>query len=312
MFKAIVNKPNVLSGFSPFPGSQAVLNVVGMGLSTPMSLFRNNVNATSISIDRRVLAVDVPVAGLTANEELKAFLVTSNNGTYPVLITGVINNDIILSEPLSREVEISPTSPCEVYFPLYTYALTPLVKGLYTYSIEYTNALDGNTEVEKGLIKVVTRPFRTGLNHQKLLEIFPSLTQLLQRAQGDYNSQISQSLDLVILKVRALLSGGNSGLDEDSILNPESLMTAHAYYAAALIYEGLTEWEQANNLRAQGDVYFDLACQSLSIDYNGDGEVSDNEALKKLKGGRASDVGGNFPPLSSDRWGFQPTRNLKH
>lgn len=311
MLKAIKNKVNVIQGLSPFPlSTEPVLTIVGFNISDPMVAYRAPNQGTSISHDRRTITLDSGVIGLKLNEELKAFIVTSNGGTYPVEIAGVIDDTLILTEPLSREVVISDTEPCDIHFNSYFYSLTPTTQGMFTYSILYTG-LDGDNHVEKGIIKVVNRPFDTGLSHLKLLNIFPSLSSLLQRNQEAFSNQIKSGLDILSLKVRSILSGSIQKLDEDSILNPESLMTAHAYFAGAVIYEGLGEWETASQYREQGDAMLNLAMSSISLDYNGDGEVTNEETLIKKKGGNAGDLGGNFNRSSID-WGFNPKRSQKH
>jgi len=313
MLKAIKSKVFRLNFLAPWclDAGFPTLNIAGMGISVPMLASRPSNVATSISNDRRILTLETEVIGLKKNEELKAFIITSNMGEYPIEITGVVDGvNLVLAEPLSREVQISETEPCDIQFSAYYYEFTPNTLGLYTYGITYT-ALDGSTSSHKDVIKVVNRPFDTGLSHTKLLGIFPSLAAQIQRNQEGFTTQIKSALEVVILKVRGILAGSTQKLDEDSILNPESLLNAHAYYAGALIQEGLGEWETANQYRMQGDALLELAMQSVALDLNGDGEITNDENLLKKKGGKSLDLGGNFNRQGIDM-GFNPKRSTMH
>ena len=68
-------------------------------------------------------------------------------------------------------------------------------KQTVAYAVEYVQSEGTQTinRVEKGSLKIVPRPFDTGLDHNKLCSIFPHIADLAPRRANGFEEQISSS-----------------------------------------------------------------------------------------------------------------------
>ena len=274
----------------------------------------NDIEVSSISNDRRTLNLSSSSSSLKPFQS-KGFLMTDGDNYFPIQIIRVVDTTLILSTPLPREINID--NPSNIQFSNYSVIVPALdldTIKTYSYVIDYVENYGGQelARQEKGILKVCKRPFNTGLDHNRLVSIFPHLADKLSRNQTDFNEQIQSSLEELSLYVRDLVLPKDA--DEDDVHNPEFLLNAHAYLAGSRVFELLGNLETAEKMRARGIELADLTMRTISLDLNKNSEVDLGEENLRQKGGNIGDLRGNFASrIVSDYEGrYNPFRSFRH
>jgi hypothetical protein len=270
--------------------------------------------AVSISNDRRTITLSSQTPSLKPYQ-INAYLMTDGDSYYPIQINRIVDTTLILSTPLPKEISFADNST--IQFTNYSVIIDsddlPVIKT-YSYGIEYIQNFGGQeiSRSEKGVLKVCKRPFNTGLDHNRLISIFPHLGDKLGRNQVDFNEQIIASLEELALYVRDLVLPKEC--DEDDVLTPELLLNPHAYLASARVFELLGNIETAEKYRARGIELADLTMRTISLDLNKNSEVDLGEENLRQKGGNIGDLRGNFASrIVSDYEGrYNPLRASRH
>lgn len=273
-----------------------------------------DLDATSIGNDRRTLTLSSSSPSLKPYQ-YNAYLMTDADNYYPIQILRIVDNTLILSSPLPREISFDGNA--KIQFSNYSVLIPSndidTIKT-YSYAISYVQNFGGQEieRQEKGIIKVCKRPFNTGLDHNRLMSIFPHLADKLSRNQTDFNEQIQSSLEELALYVRDLVLPKDA--DEDDVHNPEFLLNAHAYLACSRVFELLGNLETAEKMRIRGIELADLTMRTISIDLNKNQEVEADEENLRQKGGNKGDLRGNFAGRQVDQYEarYNPFRSFRH
>lgn len=258
---------------------------------------RASLSVSAIGTDRKTLTLTASTTPLKPLQK-DAFLTTNSDSFYPVSITRIFNNLVLLAEPLPKEVEIGVGGVAGLVFAIYrktllTATYTSIAQTL-AMTVNYSENL-GDTPVVRSVkssLKVCPRPFSTGLTHNLVLDSFPNLSEVMSRRQTDLNTFIiGGEADLLLLVRDALLS---KDCTEDEIFNAEIFQQAHLYFTAARIYEVLGQFELAEKLRTRAIALTDSALKVVSLDLDGDGIVDQEEIVVPINGGKPTDFRGNF------------------
>ncbi|MGI9215356.1 MAG: hypothetical protein ACR2HS_06995, partial [Gammaproteobacteria bacterium] len=184
-------------------------------------------------------------------------------------------------------------------------------KQTIAYVVEYVQSEGTQTinRVEKGSLKVVPRPFDTGLDHNKLSSIFPHVADLAPRRSNGFEDQLSSSLDELALYVRDLIVPKN--VDEDDIHNSHDLLQAHAYLAIARIHELNGNIDLSEKMRSRGIELADLSMKTISLDLNTDGIIQTTENNQRISA--STDIRGNLAGRIVGEYEAQfiPSRNMR-
>tara|TARA_B100000497_G_scaffold82486_1_gene91955 strand:- start:420 stop:827 length:408 start_codon:yes stop_codon:yes gene_type:complete len=135
---------------------------------------------------------------------------------------------------------------------------------------------------------------------------------MIPRRQSDFKAQIKASLDEIGLNIRNHLSADN--LTEDEVFNSESFKLAHAYCAAARVYELNLQLDVAQAMRARCDELLNSALSSVAIDIDGDGVIDSGEENLSKVGGSSKDFRASWKAYtknSNDSF-FTPGRGMRH
>ena len=184
--------------------------------------------------------------------------------------------------------------------------------GYYTWQVDYTQLYMSQPHNGKRLIKVTPRPFDTGLTHTELVALFANLADMIPRRQADFEPQIQAAEDELILAIRAHLNSDD--ITEDEIFNPESFNLAHAYCTAAIIYEQVLQFDNAEAMRARCADLLDRALQSIALDLDGDGIIDEGEESLQRAGGSPTDLRASWKSYTKkdNDTTFTPARGMRH
>ena len=284
-------------------------------ISVNLTQSRANSSITAIASDRRTLTLSASADPLQADQQ-RAFIITEGDTYFSVTLSRIVGTTAILAEPLPREIDLSTAATLHVpmYYTSITTAQLTDTDGYYSYTVGYTADLgDQNREyTDKGVIKVTLRPFDTGLDHDLLVGMFAPLADMVPRRQSDFMPQVKASLDELSMNVRGYLLADN--LTEDEVFNAQSFQLAHAYCAAALIYEQGAQLDMAEAMRARCNDLLKAALDAVALDIDGDGTIDTGETNQSQVGGSATDLRAswrNYSKSSEDSF-FTPARGMKH
>lgn len=318
MRKAITGQDYLYEWNAPTPLSAApTLSVTGgsSAFSVAMTQSRSDSTVTAIASDRRTLTLSASADSLQ-RDQAKGYLVTNGDTWFSVTISRVVGTSAILAEPLPREIDLSSSATLvfSMYYATITSAAVTGVSGYYAFNINYSSDLgsQNHTRLEKGTLKVTPRPFNTGLDHDELVATFANLADMIPRRQSDFKAQIKASLDEIGLNIRNHLSADS--LTEDEVFNSESFKLAHAYCAAARVYELNLQLDVAEAMRARCDELLNNALSSVTIDIDGDGVIDEGEENLSKVGGSAKDFRASWKTYtknSNDSF-FTPGRGMRH
>ncbi len=272
---------------------------------------RDDVSVSAIADDRRTLTLTASVNTTLERDEVRAFLRTTRDTYYAVKVTRLGGTTAILAEPLPRELDLTSAATLDFASAYVDIPSAKAVTGSYPYTLTYTDNL-GSPQTESGILKVTPRPFNTGLDHDELVDRFPQLADMVPRRQSDLAPQISAALDEIILSVRDHVIA--DGATEDDVFNQGSFLSAHAYCAAAIVYEATLQLDVASAMRERKYELLEVALRSVTIDLDGDGHIDEGESNLRRSGGSKTDFRGSFKNFSKVPYDsqFTPARGMRH
>ena len=298
---------------APLSGTPSIaFYLEGGSVGGAMTQGRSDLVATDLDRDRRAITLSASATALKPFQS-DAFLLTDADTFFAIKIVRIAGNQLVLADPLPRDISFNANSTIQFASWLYTCSSSNITASKQTiaYAVEYIQSEGTQTinRVEKGSLKVVPRPFDTGLDHNKLCSIFPHIADLAPRRSNGFEEQISSSLDELALYVRDLIVPRD--VDEDDIHNSHDLLQAHAYLAIARIHELNGNIDLSEKMRARGIQLADLTMKTISIDLNNDGKAQDSELNQRI--GIAKDIKGNMAgrTVGSYEALFIPARNMR-
>jgi len=277
-----------------------------------MTQGRSDLVATDLDRDRRAITLSASATALKPFQS-DAFLLTDADTFFAIKIVRIAGNQLILADPLPRDISFNANSTIQFASWLYTCSSSNITASKQTiaYAVEYVQSEGTQTinRVEKGSLKVVPRPFDTGLDHNKLCSIFPHVADLAPRRSNGFDEQISSSLDELALYVRDLIVPRD--VDEDDIHNSHDLLQAHAYLAIARIHELNGNIDLSEKMRSRGIELADLSMKTISLDLNTDGIIQTTENNQRVSASK--DIRGNFAGRVVGEYEAQfiPARNMR-
>jgi len=298
---------------APLSGTPSIaFYLEGGSVGGAMTQGRSDLVATDLDRDRRAITLSASATALKPFQS-DAFLLTDADTFFAIKIVRIAGNQLVLADPLPRDISFTANSTIQFASWLYTCSSSDVTASKQTiaYAVEYVQSEGGQTinRVEKGSLKVVPRPFDTGLDHNKLCSIFPHVADLAPRRSNGFEEQISSSLDELALYVRDLIVPRD--VDEDDIHNSHDLLQAHAYLAIARIHELNGNIDLSEKMRARGIELADLSMKTISLDLNTDGIIQTTENNQRVSASK--DIRGNFAGrvIGEYEAQFIPSRNMR-
>jgi hypothetical protein len=274
---------------APLSGTPSIaFYLEGGSVGGAMTQGRSDLVATDLDRDRRAITLSASATALKPFQS-DAFLLTDADTFFAIKIVRIAGNQLVLADPLPRDISFTANSTIQLYV-----------------QSEGTQTIN---RVEKGSLKVVPRPFDTGLDHNKLCSIFPHVADLAPRRSNGFEEQISSSLDELALYVRDLIVPRD--VDEDDIHNSHDLLQAHAYLAIARIHELNGNIDLSEKMRSRGIELADLSMKTISLDLNTDGIIQTTENNQRVSASK--DIRGNFAGrvIGEYEAQFIPSRNMR-
>jgi hypothetical protein len=298
---------------APLSGTPSIaFYLEGGSVGGAMTQGRSDLVATDLDRDRRAITLSASATALKPFQS-DAFLLTDADTFFAIKIVRIAGNQLILADPLPRDISFNANSTIQFASWLYTCSSSNITASKQTiaYAVEYVQSEGTQTinRVEKGSLKVVPRPFDTGLDHNKLCSIFPHVADLAPRRSNGFDEQISSSLDELALYVRDLIVPRD--VDEDDIHNSHDLLQAHAYLAIARIHELNGNIDLSEKMRSRGIELADLSMKTISLDLNTDGIIQTTENNQRVSASK--DIRGNFAGrvIGEYEAQFIPSRNMR-
>ena len=298
---------------APLSGTPSIaFYLEGGSVGGAMTQGRSDLVATDLDRDRRAITLSASATALKPFQS-DAFLLTDADTFFAIKIVRIAGNQLVLADPLPRDISFTANSTIQFASWLYTCSSSNVTASKQTiaYAVEYVQSEGTQTinRVEKGSLKVVPRPFDTGLDHNKLCSIFPHVADLAPRRSNGFEEQISSSLDELALYVRDLIVPRD--VDEDDIHNSHDLLQAHAYLAIARIHELNGNIDLSEKMRARGIELADLSMKTISLDLNTDGIIQTTENNQRVSASK--DIRGNFAGRVVGEYEAQfiPARNMR-
>jgi hypothetical protein len=298
---------------TPLSGTPSIaFYLEGGSVGGAMTQGRSDLVATDLDRDRRAITLSASATALKPFQS-DAFLLTDADTFFAIKIVRIAGNQLVLADPLPRDISFTANSTIQFASWLYTCSSSNITASKQTiaYAVEYIQSEGTQTinRIEKGSLKIVPRPFDTGLDHNKLCSIFPHIADLAPRRSNGFEEQISSSLDELALYVRDLIVPRD--VDEDDIHNSHDLLQAHAYLAIARIHELNGNIDLSEKMRARGIELADLSMKTISLDLNADGIIQTTENNQRVSASK--DIRGNFAGRVVGEYEAQfiPARNMR-
>ncbi len=298
---------------APLSGTPSIAFYLESGsVGGAMTQGRADLIATDLDRDRRAITLSASTTALKPFQS-DAFLLTDADTFFSIKIVRIVGNQLVLADPLPRDISFTANSTIQFASWLYTCSSSNVTASKQTiaYAIEYVQSEGTQTinRIEKGSLKVVPRPFDTGLDHNKLCSIFPHIADLAPRRSNGFEEQISSSLDELALYVRDLIVPRD--VDEDDIHNSHDLLQAHAYLAISRIHELNGNIDLSEKMRSRGIELADLSMKTISLDLNTDGIIQTTENNQRVSASK--DIRGNFAGRVVGEYEAQfiPSRNMR-
>lgn len=298
---------------TPISGTPSVSFFLdGSTITSNLTQGRADLVATDLDRDRRVMTLSTSATALKPFQS-DAFLLTDADTFFSIKIVRITGTQLILADPLPRDIAFAANSTIQFASWLYTCSSSNVTASKQTlaYAVEYVQSEGTQTinRVEKGSLKIVPRPFDTGLDHNKLCSIFPHIADLAPRRANGFEEQISSTLDELALYVRDLIVPRD--VDEDDIHNPHDLLQAHSYLAIARVHELNGNIDLSEKMRARGIELADLSMKTISLDLNTDGIIQTTENNQRVSA--SSDIRGSFAGRTVGEYEAQfiPSRNMR-
>lgn len=257
------------------------------------------VSAASIT-DRAKLTVDSAPDPDFVGLSGAAWLVTDVIGALPVRVVTITDTTVTLAEPLPRnyapgasDVLIPAVWRGTINAPV---AAERDVRWVLPY--EYQGSASGTAyrAAETGVIHAVYQPFATGLTSDEVSAKLRSIGSPMAGEQG-WEEAIKLGEAELVLHLRDELV--NSGLTEDDLVTPQTLIPAHLSLTVASVLDQ-TAPERASLLRERALELLRLALRRVFVDASKTG-ATPQEAVQTLTGprpgeGAGSYTGGSPPP----------------
>ena len=138
------------------------------------------------------------------------------------------------------------------------------------------------------------------------------MADLVPRRQSDLAPQIAASLDEIVLQIRDHVLADN--VTEDEVFNQQTFKLAHAYCAAARVYEMHLQLDTAAAMRERCSELMEVALRSITLDLDGDGVVDEGEENLRRTGGSSTDFRASwrgYNKVENDSF-FTPARGMRH
>jgi len=290
--------PSLTIGFSPV-------------FSSDLAQIRPDVSVTAVGSDRRTLTLGSSVSTQLEADEVSAFLKTTRDTWCSVKVVRLGGTTAILAEPLPRELDLTSVATLNFGASFVSIDSSHATKGLYNYFITWADELT-SVHTESGVLKVCARPFDTGLDHNQLVNQFPQLADMVPRRQSNHDPQIEAAKRELILSIRDHVI--SDGATEDDVFNQQSFVTAHAYCAAAIVYESALRLDVAEAMRERYQSLLEVALRSVTLDLDGDGIIDEGETDLRRSGGSSTDFRGSFRGYTKTEndSDFTPSRGMRH
>ncbi len=315
MRKAVKGQPHTFYWVAPRPysGSPTITLKLSSGDVTETFIqSRSDVSVSAIANDRRTLTLTTSVGTTLERDEQRGFLTTSRDTYYAVSVSRLGGTEAILAERLPRNIDLTSNATLKLTLSYVDLSAVQMgTSGTYPYTINYEDEV-GQERAETGIIKVTPRPFDTGLDHDELVAQFANLADMVPRRQSDFTPQIEAALDEIILVIRDHVIA--DGVTEDEVFNQQSFKRAHAYCAAASVYEMNMQFDAADQMRARCKELLDIALRSITLDLDGDGVVDEGEENLRRVGGSDRDFRASWRSYNKSEADafFTPVRGMKH
>lgn len=292
--QAQLSQPHVFL-FKPsrLPSAAPSLRVViGATDSTlVMTQVRVPANVTAVDASMAQLATDATGAaarGLAGDEGGQAWLDLGQWGQYPVRVLRVdADGTVVLDEALPHSVPTAATGTLNwnvwsVTVPGGTIGAAVVRGGRWqvTWAADLGDDHPGRSMHDGGPLRVVRRPFSTGLTHDRLLEHVPNLRGRVPDPQESFQPQI----DLL-----DMLSLVESCLDSDQYADMtvgEQWQRAHALFTwAHLVEVGFVRNDNPDRPRELAEAELARQCARIAwIDLDDDGVIDPGEVLPVQSG----------------------------
>lgn len=270
--------------------SAGVTLTIGAFGPAAMAQLITDATVTAISADLTTLTLAAPPSsGDCFVDFTRAYLVTDTDGCYPVEVTEISASTVTLGEPLHRAPVL--TGAVSLQFATWTVAITA-AQAVADYDgteavIEYTGELPGTLNEDAGLVRVVRRPFDTGLNHNKFLQMMPRMASRIPKRQQSFQQQIDAAFDDLAGRIRADLCSRDL-TEDDAQPGMAQLARVHAYMVAALIMEDSGDFVANDHYLTQAfgpaddkgrrtAGLYETAVSCIWIDANRNGDVDEGE-----------------------------------
>jgi len=233
------------------------------------------------------------IAGFVGPTWGQAFLVTANDGVFPVQIDRLTATTAIMREPLPRAVVMSSQATASLVWAWWSAPIPAAVSASETgttpadWRVEYTaNAQGGpGTRANQrfgGLIHVTAERFSTGLDNAKLISLMGAHIPRPQPGTQSYAGDIEGARLELEQYVRFRLNESPSGRREDDLIGTDpGMQIAHARLAASEILR-ISRPEAARQLRDDAFEAADRALATVSR-YDGDGDGEGEHAAPAQK-----------------------------
>lgn len=226
------------------------------------------------------------VAGFQGPTWGQAFLVTANDGVFPVQIDRLTATTAIMREPLPRAVVMSSQATASLAWAWWSAPVPAAVSASETgttpadWRVEYTaNALGGpGTRTNQrfgGLIHVTAERFSTGVGNAQLISMMGALIPRPQPGTQGFAGELEAARLELVQHIRFRLNESASGRREDDIIGTDpGMQLAHARLAASEILR-ISRPEASRVLREDAFEAADRALATVSWhdpDADGEGE----------------------------------------
>jgi hypothetical protein len=281
--------------------------VIGATDSTlAMSAVRVAASVTAVDASMAALATDATGAaarGLAGDEGGQAWLDLGAHGQYPVRVLRVdADGTVVLDEALPHSVPLTAAGSLNwnvwsVTIPAATIGAAVVRGGRWdaTWVADLGADHPGLSMHDGGSLRVVRRPFSTGLTHDTLLEHVPPLRGRVPDPQESFQPQIDLT-DMLSLVESCLPSNAFADMTVG-----EQWQRAHAMFVFAhLVDVGFIRSDDLDRPRALAEAELARQCARIGwLDLDDDGVVDDDEVLP-VDSGLAGLITSHAPTLAAE------------
>lgn len=221
----------------------------------------------------------------------RAYLLTAQDGTFPVQIDELTTTTARMSEPLPRSVVITEALPASLVWAWWSAAIPAAVTATETGDspvdwwvtyIENRGSAVGTLASQRvsGVLHVVDGKFSTGLSDEALNLYYGHIIPRAQVGHLSHAGPIEAARQQMVTHIRARLNATRTGRREDDI-NGADFLQAHAAWAVSHIIKARNP-ELSGTLLGEAMAQTDKALDSTSwYDPDGDGNGEQGSAVSK-------------------------------